>query len=169
MWNAISLVQDLNSCRRVHFQDDNDYTTWISDNQNCYNVYIYIYIYMYIVTPHDWEGVWDVPLQQILNCIWWWGFTSKLWEVWGIPSLTLPSSPLWVRIVVIVRVLSMGQMDLFKYYLYLIQADFEDVRWHDVAFHSTTSKGSSDALSCALKCWTVRICILKVLAMVLLS
>ena len=31
------------------------------------------------------------------------------------------------------------------------QADFEDVRWHDVAFCSTTSKGSSDALSCALK------------------
>ena len=29
------------------------------------------------------------------------------------------------------------------------QADFEDVTWHDVAFHSTTSKGSSDALSCA--------------------
>ena len=31
------------------------------------------------------------------------------------------------------------------------QANFEDVRWHDVAFRSTTSKGSSDALSCALK------------------
>ena len=27
MWNAISLVQDLNSCRRVHFYDDNHYTT----------------------------------------------------------------------------------------------------------------------------------------------
>ena len=26
MWNAISLVQDLNSCRRVHFYDDNNYT-----------------------------------------------------------------------------------------------------------------------------------------------
>ena len=31
------------------------------------------------------------------------------------------------------------------------QADFEDVWWHDVAFRSTTSKGSSGALSCALK------------------
>ena len=30
------------------------------------------------------------------------------------------------------------------------QADFEDVRWHDVAFRSTTYKGSSDTLSCAL-------------------
>ena len=49
------------------------------------------------------------------------------------------------------------------------QADLEDVRWHDVAFCSTTSKESSDALSCALKRWTVRICILRVLAMVLLS
>ena len=49
------------------------------------------------------------------------------------------------------------------------QADFEDVRWHDVAFRSTTSKGSSDALSCALKRWTVQICILRVLTIVLLS
>ena len=31
------------------------------------------------------------------------------------------------------------------------QTDFEDVMWHDVAFDSTTSKGSSDALSCGLK------------------
>ena len=35
-----------------------------------------------------------------------------------------------------------------------------------LGFRSTTSKGSSDALSCALKHWTVRICILRVLAMV---
>ena len=49
------------------------------------------------------------------------------------------------------------------------QADFEDVRWHDVAFRSTTSKESSNALICALKRWTVRICILRVLAMILLS
>ena len=27
MWNAIGLVQDLNSCRRVHSYDDNHYTT----------------------------------------------------------------------------------------------------------------------------------------------
>ena len=38
-----------------------------------------------------------------------------------------------------------------------------------VSFRSTTSKGSSDALSSALKRRTVRICILRVLAMVLLS
>ena len=31
------------------------------------------------------------------------------------------------------------------------QADFEDVRWHDVALRSTTSKGLSDVLSCVLK------------------
>ena len=49
------------------------------------------------------------------------------------------------------------------------QADFKDMRWQDVTFHSTTSKRSSDALSFALECWTVRICILRVLAMVLLS
>ena len=33
-----------------------------------------------------------------------------------------------------------------------------------VSFHSTTSKGSSDALSCALKRWAIWICILRVLA-----
>ena len=38
-----------------------------------------------------------------------------------------------------------------------------------VSFRSTTTKGSSDALSCALKRWTVMICVLRVLAMVLLS
>ena len=27
MWNAIILVQDVNSSRRVHFHDDNHYTT----------------------------------------------------------------------------------------------------------------------------------------------
>ncbi len=31
------------------------------------------------------------------------------------------------------------------------QADFEDVRWRDMAFRSTTSKGSSNSLSCAIK------------------
>ena len=31
------------------------------------------------------------------------------------------------------------------------QADFKDGRWHDVAFRYTSSKGSSDSLSCALK------------------
>ena len=49
------------------------------------------------------------------------------------------------------------------------QADFKDVRWHDAAFCSTTSKGLSDALSCALNHWTIQICILRVLATVLLS
>ena len=53
------------------------------------------------------------------------------------------------------------------------QADFEDVRWHDVALTwnlcSTSSKESSTALSSALKRWTVRIRILRVLPMVLLS
>ena len=50
-----------------------------------------------------------------------------------------------------------------------LQDDFKDVRWHDVAFRSKTFTGSSDALSSVLARWTVRICILRVLAMVLLS
>ena len=36
MWNAISLVQDLNSCGRVHSYDDNNYTTGILYDSNAY-------------------------------------------------------------------------------------------------------------------------------------
>ena len=44
MWNAIILVQDLNSCRLSISYDDNHYTTGTS-----YDIYIYIYTHLKFV------------------------------------------------------------------------------------------------------------------------
>ena len=44
MWNAISIVRDLNSCRRVNFQRCYHYITGTSASS------YYIYIYIYILT-----------------------------------------------------------------------------------------------------------------------
>ena len=41
-------------------------------------------------------------------------------ECWLLSSLTLIPGPLWLKVVVPVRLLSMGQTDLFKNYLVLI-------------------------------------------------
>ena len=43
MWNATSLVQDLNSCRRVHFQQRNHYTTGTFQN---YSLTDHVYIHL---------------------------------------------------------------------------------------------------------------------------
>ena len=49
-----------------------------------------------------------------INSIWWWGKWSTL-------SLSLLWGPLWPRVVVPVRVPSMGKIDLFKNHLYLVR------------------------------------------------
>ena len=57
-----------------------------------------------------------------LNCIWWWGIHFWRSEECGLlPSLQLLSVPLNPRLVVPVRVRSMGQIDLFKITWYLIK------------------------------------------------
>ena len=45
----------------------------------------------------------------------------KLSVVWSTPSLPLLPSPLWPRVVVLVRVSSMGRIDLFEHYSYKIK------------------------------------------------
>ena len=43
----------------------------------------------------------------------------ELWGMWSIPSLPLLSDSLWPRMILPVRVLSMGQIELFNHLLYL--------------------------------------------------
>ena len=45
----------------------------------------------------------------------------KQWRMWSISSLSLLPGPLWFRVVVPVRVPSMGQKDLFENYHYQIE------------------------------------------------
>ena len=54
MWNAISLVQDLNSCRRVISYDDNHYTTGYPQLWSpilLYYTHIYVNTYIYRLPP----------------------------------------------------------------------------------------------------------------------
>ena len=48
------------------------------------------------------------------NYIWWWGSSFGNLSSVKHPSLLLLSGPTWPRVVVPVRALSMGQIDLFK-------------------------------------------------------
>ena len=43
----------------------------------------------------------------------------ELWGMWSTPLMPLFPVPLWPRVVVPVRVLSMGQIELFNHLLYL--------------------------------------------------
>ena len=40
--------------------------------------------------------------------------TMEIWGIWNILSLSLLLGPLWLRVVSLDRVLSMGQIDLFN-------------------------------------------------------
>ena len=51
-------------------------------------------------------------LGMTLNCIWWWGSSSG--------GLSLLPDQLWPRVVILVRIPSIGEIDLFKEYLYSI-------------------------------------------------
>ena len=53
-----------------------------------------------------------------LNCIWWWGSCSG--DQWSTPSLSLLLGSLRSGVVVLVRVPSMCQIDMFNSNLYLI-------------------------------------------------
>ena len=56
MWNAISLVQDLNSCRRVLSYDDNHYTTGTSNSfTSCF----------YVMTTHTYGCIFSVWVNRL--------------------------------------------------------------------------------------------------------
>ena len=55
-----------------------------------------------------------------LNCIWWWDSSSRTSGSVEYPFMPLLPGPLWPRVVVLVKVLSTGQIDLFANYSYKI-------------------------------------------------
>ena len=66
------------------------------------------------------------PLKEVrvswVNYIWWWGSSSgTLGECGVFPLMTLLSGPLWPGVVVPIKFPSVGQINLFKSYSYLIE------------------------------------------------
>ena len=53
-------------------------------------------------------------LGMTLNCIWLWGPNFGALVMWCIPTLALLPDPLWPGMIVPVRILTMGQIDLFE-------------------------------------------------------
>ena len=69
----------------------------------------------FFTPPQKRRGVQDITL----NCILWWGSSSGDLRRWSTPPLPLLPNLLWPRVAVSIRLQSMGQIDLFKNYLYL--------------------------------------------------
>ena len=68
-------------------------------------------------TPHKKLSV----LSMTFNYIWWRGSSSRdLWILWVWSASSLIPSLFWSRMIVRLRVPSMGQIDLFENYLYSI-------------------------------------------------
>ena len=62
---------------------------------------------------------WEV-LGITVNCIWWWGLCCRDLGSMKYPFIAILPDPLVSRVVAPVRVPSMGQIELFKSYLYSI-------------------------------------------------
>ena len=43
----------------------------------------------------------------------------EFWEMWNTPSVTLLPGHLWLKVVVVIRLILMDQMEIFKHFLYL--------------------------------------------------
>ena len=65
------------------------------------------------VTPKKKDPVYDTKLNSLMKLL--------FWRVWSTPSLALLPGPLSTRMVVPVWVPSLGQIDQFQNYLYLIR------------------------------------------------
>ena len=53
----------------------------------------------------------------------------QFWAVWSTSSLLLLSGPLWLGVIIPVRIPSMGQIELFKNYLYSIGIVWRKISW----------------------------------------
>ena len=67
---------------------------------------------------HTIQG-WVNVLGMTLNYIWWWGSNPGDHRMWSTLSLPLLQDPLWPGVVELVRILFMGQIEIFNHFLYL--------------------------------------------------
>ena len=70
---------------------------------------------------HLWRGIRSLPQMSVLGMIiiWWWGSNLGALRNINTPPLPLLQGPLWPKVVVHVRVPSIGQIYLFNHLLYL--------------------------------------------------
>ena len=77
----------------------------------------------------------------------------QILRVWSIPTMPLLPGPQWFRIVIPVKVSSMGRMNLIKNYLYSIRPCAKKKQLHRLWRRSLTRSNKKTSMGHSRSCW----------------